>query len=270
MRRESRDAFQRLVLGAAVVAALSAAPSARAREPIDESKIVDLTHSFGPQTIYWPTAKPFALEQVAHGRTEAGYFYAANNFCAAEHGGTHMDAPIHFAEGRDTAERVPLQRLIGPLVKIDVRSAAARDPDYRLSVKDVLAWEARHGRIPPGAIVVMDSGWNERWPERKRVFGSSTPDDPLTLHFPGFSAEAARFLIEERKVDAVGVDTPSLDHGPSRDFVVHQIVNGANRPGFENLANLDRVPESGATLIALPMKIEGGSGAPLRAIAILP
>jgi kynurenine formamidase len=237
---------------------------------LDESKLVDLSYSFGSETIYWPTAKGFTLEVVAQGPTKAGYWYEANNLCTAEHGGTHMDAPAHFAEGKATAEMVPLGAGIGPLVRIDVRAFADADPDYRLRVSDVTTWEAEHGRIPEGAIVVMYSGWGSRWPDRKRYLGTDVPGDTANLHFPGFSQEAAEFLVQKRDVDAIGVDTPSIDHGPSQDFIVHRIINGANKPGFENLANLNRIPPSGATLIALPMKIAGGSGGPLRAIAVLP
>jgi kynurenine formamidase len=254
-------------IAAAVVLALAAAAPAF---EVDESKVVDLTYGFGAQTVYWPTAKGFQLEVVAHGATEAGYFYAANDFCTAEHGGTHMDAPIHFAAAQATADRVPLAAGIGPLVKVDVSATAAADADYRLGVDDLRRWEAEHGAIPRGAIVVMFSGWGARWPDRKRYLGTDVAGDTDNLHFPGFSKEAAAFLVGERQIDAIGVDTPSLDHGPSKDFIVHRIVNGAGKPGFENLANLDRVPAAGATLIALPMKIEGGSGAPLRAIAVLP
>jgi kynurenine formamidase len=236
---------------------------------IDPAKVVDLTYGFGPRTVYWPTGKRFALEVAAKG--QAGeYWYEANNFCTAEHGGTHMDSPVHFARSRATTDQVPVTAGIGPLVRIDVSAKAAQDIDYRLSPDDVRAWEARYGRVPPGAIVVMYSGWGARWPDVKRYLGSDVPGDTANLHFPGFSKEAAELLVNERDINAIGVDTPSIDYGPSQDFIVHRIVNGANKPAFENLANLDRVPESGATLIALPMKIEGGSGGPLRAIALLP
>jgi kynurenine formamidase len=239
-------------------------------EAIDTAKVIDLSYSFGKETIYWPTAKTFEMQRVSYQRTEAGFFYAANNFCTAEHGGTHMDAPIHFAEGKLTADQLPVTAGIGPLVRIDVESRTGKDADYRLSVEDILDWERRNGPIPDGAIVVMYSGWGRRWPDKKRYLGTDKPGDTANLHFPGFSREAAAFLVTERRINAIGVDTPSIDHGPSTYFIVHQIVNGANKPGFENLANLDRVPAVGATFVALPLKIEGGSGAPMRAIAILP
>lgn len=237
---------------------------------IDESRIVDLTYAYDEHTISWPTAEPYALEVVAAHRTDAGFWYAANNLCLAEHSGTHMDAPLHFAEGADDAGAVPVARLIGPAVVIDVREQAARNADYRVTRADLLAWEAAHGPMPDGAIVLMLSGWGRYWPDKKRYLGTDVPGDVDNLHFPGFSEEAAEFLVSERRIDAIGVDTPSLDFGQSKDFIVHRIVNGANMPGLENVANLESIPPAGATLIALPMKIARGSGAPVRIIAILP
>lgn len=256
-------------LGFVVAAVVVALAGGAAGIEIDPAKVVDLSYGFGADTVYWPTARRFTLEVEAKGEV-GGHWYEANNFCAAEHGGTHMDAPSHFARGGLSADRVPVTAGIGPLVKVDVSAEAARDRDYRLTVDDLRAWEQAHGRIPAGAIVVMDSGWGARWPDAKRYLGTDVPGDTANLHFPGFSQDAATFLVRERAINAIGVDTPSIDHGPSQDFIVHQIVNGADKPGFENLANLDRVPPVGATLIALPIKIEGGSGGPLRAIAVLP
>jgi kynurenine formamidase len=244
--------------------------SLAAAAALDENKVVDLTYPFDEHTIYWPTAKPFHLEVVAAGEAPGGYWYAANNICLAEHGGTHMDAPLHFARGKRAADEVPIQQLIGPAVVIDVRAQAAQNPDYRLSVADLEAWEQRHGRIPPGAIVIMWSGWGERWPDKKRYLGTDQPGDVANLHFPGFSREAATFLISQREIDAIGVDTPSIDYGQSQDFIVHQIVSDANKPGLENIAHLEKLPPVGATLIALPMKIAKGSGGPVRIVAVLP
>jgi kynurenine formamidase len=249
-------------------------PAQQASEPpapvLDESKLVDLTYPFDSTTIYWPTATPFRLEVAARGRTEGGFWYASNNICASEHGGTHLDAPIHFGEGRSSADQIPIERLVGPAVVVDVSDSCAANPDYRLRVDDLVAWEQRNGRIPDGAIVLMRAGWGSRWPDRKRYFATETPHDPLTLHFPGFSREAAEFLTQERRIDAVGLDTPSLDYGPSRDFICHQVFAAADVPGLENVADLERLPERGATLIALPMKIAGGTGGPARVVALLP
>jgi kynurenine formamidase len=253
----------------ALLVAGCAAPHPRP-VPIDASKVVDLSYGFGSDTIYWPTAESFRLVPVAHGRTPLGYWYAANNISMAEHGGTHMDAPIHFAEHGLTADAVPLQSGIGPAAVIDVRAQSAADRDYRLTVADITSWERRNGRLPAGAIVVMWSGWGASWPNKLSYLGTEQKGDVAHLHFPGFSKEAAEFLVKERDIAAIGIDTASIDYGQSPDFPVHQVIGGAGKPAFENLANVDRLPATGATLVALPMKITGGSGAPARIIAILP
>ena len=249
------------------------AASAIAGPPVDlsGSRLVDLTHPFDEKTIYWPTSpSSFQLNRLAFGKTEGGYFYASNAFCTPEHGGTHLDAPIHFAEGRRTMDQIPVEQLIAPAVMIDVSAKAAADPDYRLTAEDVRAWEAKHGAVPQGAIVLLRTGWGQRWPDRKRYLGDDKPGDASNLHFPSYGAEAARLLVEQRKAGAIGVDTASIDHGPSKDFIVHQIANGANVFGLENIANLEEVPETGAWVIALPMKIAGGSGGPVRIVAVVP
>ena len=237
---------------------------------VDEKKVVDMTYPFSEEMMHWPTAQPFKLEKANEGMTPQGYWYASYNFSASEHVGTHMDAPFHFAQGKWTTDQVPLSRTIGQGVVVDVRDKAAADAGYQLQVADLRAWEKRHGAIPAGAIVLMHSGWGKFWGDRKRFFGTDQPGDVTNLRFPGVSKEAAEFLINERKVAAVGTDTPSIDYGASRDFIVHQILGRANIPIFENVAGLDRLPPKGATVFAAPMKIRGGSGAPLRIFALLP
>ena len=236
---------------------------------IDEKKLVDMTYPFSQETLHWPTAKAFQLETVNEGRTPLGYWYSSYNYSGSEHVGTHIDAPFHFAEGRWTTEQIPLAQTIGPGVVVDVRSKADADRDYLLQPTDIAAWEKRYGRVPKGAIVLMYAGWGKYWGDRKRYFGTDEPGDVTNLHFPGFSKEAAEFLIK-RGVKAVGLDTPSIDHGPSKDFIAHQTFGGANIPIFENVAAFDRLPAKGATIFALPMKIKGGSGGPLRIFAVLP
>ncbi|TMA11273.1 MAG: cyclase family protein [Deltaproteobacteria bacterium] len=237
---------------------------------IDERKLVDMTYPFAEDTLHWPTAMPFKLEKVNEGMTPDGYWYASYNYSGSEHVGTHLDAPFHFGQGKWTTDQVPLTKTIGPGVIIDVRRKTEADPDYRLQVADILAWEKKQGKIPRGAIALMYSGWGKFWGDRKKYFGTDQPGDTSNLHFPGFSKQAAEFLVKERKINAAGVDTPSIDHGPSRDFIAHQIFCGANTPIFENVASLDRLPAKGATLFAIPMKIKGGSGGPLRVFALLP
>jgi kynurenine formamidase len=256
------------MVGLLVLVVALAAPAV-ARD-LDGARLVDLTHPFDAHTIYWPTAKPFTLEPVAHGMTEGGYWYAANNFSAAEHGGTHLDAPIHFAQGRWTADEIPLERLIGPAVVVDISAKAARDPDALLTRVDVAAFEARGGRIPDGSILLVHSGWDRYWDDRAHYLGSATPGDTAHLHFPGVDGDAAAWLTTARRLRAIGIDTASIDRGPSHDFRAHRALTNANVPIFENLAGLDALPPRGATFIGLPMKIRGGSGGPLRAVAVLP
>ena len=249
-----------------LIALLAAAAASSA---IDESKLVDLTHVFDDKAIYWPTAKSFTWEKESWGRNAQGDWYTAGRYSASEHGGTHLDAPIHFAEGKQTVDQIPIDKLVGPAIVIDVSAAVATDRDYRLSPGDIAAWEAKHGRIPANSIVLVHTGWGKFWGDKKAYLGTDKAGDTSNLHFPGISKEAAA-LLAERKVDAVGLDTPSLDHGPSRDFAAHRAFAAANVYGLENVANLDRLPPIGATLIALPMKIKGGTGGPTRIIAIIP
>lgn len=241
-----------------------------AAHSIDAKKLIDMTYPFAEETLHWPGAQPFRLDKVNEGMTPQGYWYASYNYSGSEHVGTHLDAPFHFAQGKWTTDQIPLDRTIGPGVVIDVRRKAEANRDYQLQVVDVRTWERRHGKIPPGAIVLMYSGWGKFWGDRRRYFGTDQEGDVASLRFPGFSKDAAEFLLKERKINAVGTDTPSIDYGPSRDFPVHQIFGGANIPILENVAALERLPPKGATLFAIPMKIKGGSGAPLRIFALLP
>jgi kynurenine formamidase len=236
-----------------------------------QSRIVDLTHTFDDKTLYWPTSpSSFELKTLAKGKTPGGWFYSSNSLCTPEHGGTHLDAPLHFSEGGESVEAVSVRRLVAQAVVIDVSAKAEKDRDYRLTAADVKAWEAARGTIPKGAIVLLRTGWSSRWPDRLRYFGDATPNDASHLHFPSYGADAAELLVKGRAVGALGVDTASIDYGPSSDFPVHRIAAAAQVPGLENLANLDALPETGVWVIALPMKIGGGSGGPLRAIAFLP
>lgn len=234
-------------------------------------RLVDLTHTFNDRTLYWPTSPTgFRLEQLAFGDTPGGWFYSAYAFSAPEHGGTHLDAPIHFHAGGRTAEQIPLEQLVAPAVVLDLRDRAAQDRDALLTLDDVAAFERQHGPIPAGALVLLRTGWDRHWGDRLAYFGDATPGDASRLHFPGFGVEAARLLVEERRVAGLGIDTPSIDHGPSADFAAHRVLAAANGVGLENLTGLEQLPPTGAVVIALPMKVEGGSGGPVRAIALVP
>jgi kynurenine formamidase len=258
-----------LPMTACAIALMASGAAIGSAAPIDEGKLVDLTHTFSEDTIHWPTASPFRWQKDAWGPSPGGYWYASASFAASEHLGTHIDSPIHFAEGQATTDAVPLRKLVGPAVVIDIAGKAAANRDYVLSTADVLAWEEKHERIPAGTIVLVRTGWAAFWPDRERYMGTAAPGDVEHLHFPGISEEAAELLVQ-RGVDGVGIDTASLDHGPSKEFRSHRILARAGIYGLENLAGLDRLPARGVTVIALPVKIRNGTGGPVRVIAVLP
>ena len=253
--------------------AITTACASVQRAPVNlaSATVIDLSYAFDSTTLYWPNSPSgFQLKELARGVTPGGYFYSANMFTAPEHGGTHIDAPIHFSATGPTVDLIPVRQLIAPAVVIDVSDHTTSNADYRLTVQDLRAWEATHGAVPKGAIVLLYTGWGKFYGNRKAYFGDDTPGATNKLHFPSYGAEAVKVLVEERQVGAVGVDTPSIDYGQSADFIVHQISARAGVPGLENLANLSRLPSRGAWVIALPMKIAGGSGGPLRIVALLP
>ena len=233
--------------------------------------MVDLSHAYAGDTLYWPTdTDGFRLDTLAEGETPGGYFYAAKAFATAEHGGTHLDAPFHFAEGGDDAASIPLDRLILPGIVIDVSEAAAADPDYLATVEDVTAWEDEHGRVPEGSAVLIRTGWAARWPDALAYLGDDTPGETGNLHFPGIGEAATRLLVEDRRAGLLGIDTASIDNGQSTDFIAHQIGAAAGVPNLENVADLSGLPPTGFLLAALPMKIAGGTGAPVRIVALIP
>lgn len=241
-------------------------------------ELVDLSHPFNEESIYWPTAtQEFELTEEFVGETN-GYFYSSYVFTGAEHGGTHMDAPFHFAESAEaaeeqfTAEEIPVDRLIGPAVVVDVREQAANDRLYQVQVSDFEAWEDEHGTLPDGALVLLNTGSAQFYPDREAYMGTDERGEEALadLAFPGLHPDAAEWLVENRSISAIGLDTPSIDYGPSEDFSAHRILFPENIAVFENLTNLNDLPATGAHLMALPMKIEGAGGAPLRAVAVLP
>lgn len=257
--------------GATAMAQKAPADDRSLVKTLAEGRVVDLTHPFDQKTIYWPTEPGFLLEKVAGGQTPKGYFYAANRFAAAEHGGTHLDAPIHFFEGRRTVDQIPLKQLIGAGAVVDVSAKCADNPDYEIGIEDLRNWETSRRRQLVDVILLLRTGYASRWPDRKRYLGTDEngPEAVAKLHFPGLAPDAAQWLVEHRSVKAVGIDTASIDYGQSTHFQSHVRLFEHNVPVFENLASLDDLPADSFAVIALPMKIAEGTGAPLRIIAVL-
>lgn len=261
-----------IVLGVLAGVGCAAGHSRLDRLAWEQSRLIDLTHSFGADTIVWPTEQDFRLVLQQAGETPGGYYYASNRLEMAEHGGTHIDAPIHFARGGQTVDQIPIERLVGAGVRIEVTAQCARDRDYLVTIQDFEQWEAAHGRIPTRAIVLVDTGFARFWSSRQQYLGTELrgPEGVRALHFPGLHPEAAAWLVHERQVKAVGIDTASIDYGQSTKFETHVAFLSQNVPVFENLGDLRGLSDREFDVIALPMKIAGGTGGPLRVIAVLP
>ena len=234
-------------------------------------KIIDLSYSFDSTTVYWPTEKGFVFEKGQEGYTPGGWYYSANRFWTPEHGGTHIDAPIHFYKDREHLDELQLEKLIGPGVVIDVADKCSSDPDYQVMTDDLTAWEAKHGQRLNGVIILLRTGYGKYWPDRVKYMGTNERGQEAVakLHFPGLHPDAAKWLVENRTVKAIGLDTPSVDYGQSKDFKTHVTLYEKSVSAMENVANLDQLPEKGFTVVALPMKIKGGSGGPLRIVAVM-
>jgi len=268
-----RMKMKRLVCLSSVLAMVALAACQKAgNSHFPPGKIVDLSHPFDAQTIYWPTEDGFKLEKEHDAVTPQGYYYASNKFCAPEHGGTHIDAPRHFAISSNTVDQIPLDQLIGDGILIDVTKQSEANRDYLVSVEDFTNWEKQNGQIPNGAIILLRTGFAKYWPDRVKYMGTDERGEGAVpkLHFPGLSPDAARWLTTQRQIKAIGLDTPSIDYGQSTKFETHQILYTKNVPGFENVGDMSALPAKGFWVIAMPMKIGGGSGGPLRIAAILP
>lgn len=240
-------------------------------EELAGSKWIDLSYDFSDKTVYWPTANGFKLDTAFQGVTPAGFYYEAFNYCAAEHGGTHLDAPVHFAKGKWAADEIPLEKLTGDAAVIDVKDSAMNNADYQISIADIEQWEKKNGKLADDVILLFRTGFGSFYPGAKKYLGTEErgPDAVAKLHFPGIHPDAAEWLVKNRKIKAVGLDAASVDYGQSKDFKTHQVLYAQNICGFENVANLDLLPAKGAFVIALPMKIKGGSGGPLRIVAVV-
>ncbi len=227
-------------------------------------RVIDLSYAINDQLVRWPGDEKVFEAKVNASVEKDGYF--TRSFWTLEHCGTHLDAPVHFPPGKTTVDQIPVKQLLGPAVVLDVRADGAKDADYQLPRARVEEWEKRHGRIPEGAIVLLRTGWSARWPDAEKY---RNQDARGRMHFPGFSVDAAKLLIA-RKVSGLGSDSMSVDHGASADFAVHHLALGADLYHLENLADLSALPEAGAFLVVAPIKLEGGSGGPVRVFALLP
>jgi kynurenine formamidase len=258
-------------LWATTFALLSILASTLSAQSTDAAKLIDLSYAFGEQTIYWPTEAGFKLERGSASITERGYFYAANRFECAEHGGTHIDAPRHFWETGETVDQIPLSRLVGSGACVDVSAKCAIDRDYQVTVEDFQAWETANSTSLEGRIVIIRTGFGLYWPNRQRYLGTAETGAAAVaqLHFPGLDPSAAEWLITRRHIRMVGIDTASIDHGQTHDYPTHVRLFRDGVPALENVANAGLLPAKGFTIIALPMKIEGGSGAPCRVVAMM-
>jgi kynurenine formamidase len=232
--------------------------------PSGQTRVVDLSYAINDKLVSWPGDVRTFEAKINASVEKNGYF--TRSFWMLEHYGTHMDAPIHFPPGKTPVDQIPPQHLFGPAVVIDVRAEAQKDSDYRLTPERVAEWEKTHGRIPQGAVVLLRTGWPSRWPDAARY---RNQDAAGAMHFPGFSVESILLLLE-RKISGLGIDTLSVDYGPSKDFAVHRVSHGAGLYHMENLADLSALPEAGAFLVVAPIKLDGGSGGPCRVFAILP
>ncbi|HEY4261282.1 MAG TPA: cyclase family protein [Schlesneria sp.] len=229
-------------------------------------RLIDLTHGLNDKSPFWPgdDYQPFQLKTIA---TLEKNGVSSKSFAMPEHFGTHIDAPCHFEKGQVTLDQIANEDLFAPGVVIDITTAAESDPNYRLTVSDIAAWEKEYGSIPRRGIVLLKTGWNRFWDSNVRY---RNQDAMGKMHFPAFSAEAARWLIKERDIRGIGIDTLSIDHGPSKDFIVHHVINGAGRYGLENVAAIEKLPPRNFFLIVAPIKITNGTGGPTRLIAVLP
>lgn len=258
-----------LIVFTVVCLSSCARPTVDEADPFAGYRLVDLTHAFDENTVFWPTGQPFRHARTAWGRQPGGYWYSAYDLAMSEHCGTHLDAPIHFSEGKPAVGGLSLDELSGPVAVVDIQTQCEANPDYAASPSDLDRHEELHGKVSTGSIVLIRTGWSRRWPDTLRYLGDDTPGRADNLHFPGLSPDAAEWLVG-RGIAMVGIDTASIDPGDSVDFAAHQVLAAESIPILENVASLDELPQRGAYLMAFPMKIGHGAGAPCRIAAFVP
>ena len=229
--------------------------------------LIDLTHTLERDSPYWPENNPGSPFHTSLNTTYEKDGNFTRSLSMPEHFGTHMDSPVHFDPRGESVDRIAVERCFAPAIVVDVSVAVKPDSDYRVTVQDIENWIGRHGAIPSGGVVFFRTGWAERWPSLEKYMNM---DARGVLHFPGLSVEAARYLLDHAQLAGIGIDTSSVDYGPSTDFPVHQITMPAGVYHLENVANLGKLPPIGFSVIALPLKLGGGSGAPARVVALVP
>lgn len=266
----SRKLFIATLLVSLMACTNSVNKPVRLEDILAKGRWVDLSYDFSNETLYWPNNPTgFELDTQFNGITAAGFYYASNAFSSPEHGGTHIDAPAHFAKGKWTLDQIPITQLTGEAIVIDVSEKAKNNPDYQATVADVESWEKTNGRLPDNAILFIRTGWGKFYPDAARYLGTAEKGAAAIpkLHFPSVHPDLTAWLLKNRKLKALGVDTPSVDYGQSKDFKTHQLLYAENIPGLENVAHLDELPEKSAYIFALPMKIKNGTGGPVRIVA---
>ncbi len=242
------------------------------QSPAFATYYIDLTHEMSEQTHHWPGSAKFAVTKTYVENLPGGGKVSNRDYIANEHNGTHIDAPSHFAPGHVGVDKISLSKLIGPAIHIDVRDKAKQNPDYQISIADIKDWESKYGKIPEGSIVLLNTGYDQYWDDYRKYTGTSPKDKnaPTHFHFPGLHPETAKWLVENRKIKAIGIDTFSIDYGQTNQYLTHQILTKNDIPIFENVCHIDKLPPNHFNIFALPMKIKDGTGAPLRITAELP
>lgn len=251
--------MMRAMLAVAGVLALGMFMTAQPQRP----RVVDLGHPIQPTDPTWDGAAAYQRSVVATIQKDG---YAGGKITIEEHFGTHVDAPAHFAPAGWTVDRIPVDRLFRPALRIDVSKQAAANPDYRVTVADLQAFEKISGHIPEGVVVLIATGWDRYWPDRARYLNEKNG----VKHFPGLSAEATALLARDRRVAGIGIDTPSIDYGPSTAFEAHHVSMALNVYHIENAAHLLDLPAAGFQVVVAPINIGGGSGGPARVFALVP
>jgi kynurenine formamidase len=259
----------RILLACALAAAPATTIGCAETPVLDEARVVDLTHAFDDGVVAWPSTQRFEYRRSIFGRDDQGRWYATGDMRMGEHTGTHVDSPLHLAEGLHSTADLPLRQLIGPIRVVDVSGPCKHDSDYSATVADLARHEQLHGRVPVGAAVLFRIGWDTKWSNPRSYLGTNDDDRLDDLHFPGLSAALTHELVL-RRVDLVGIDGPAIDPGVVRDQPAERALAEANIPALVNLDGLAGLPAIGATMIALPIKLTGGASGPVRVVAIVP